>query len=399
MENKIEFKGFYLFVFCGVLTLLTALLVPAVKLIFADIGWRWLYILLLSFAVSFCLTPVCSWMAHRFNVLDNPDARKTHGRATPLLGGVAVFVAFAAAVHINAIYSTRLEIILAGAAVLCIIGAADDFREIPAWIKLTAQLACVVLVMSFGIVLRVVPDSFGIWSTAANVVLTVLWVLGITNAMNFFDGMDGLATGLAGLISFFLGVVAFQTEQPFLGWISVAMLGSCAGFLPYNFRQRKNAAIFLGDAGSTVLGFVLACVAVYGNWSEHNPVVALVSPLLIFWLLIFDMVHITVDRIGSGKVRTFREWIDYVGHDHLHHRLEQVLGCKKKSVWFIYFLSFCLGVSAIMLRDANLLEALLLLSQAVILVLLITALERRGRRLTNGAAKPEVDGARVHQIS
>jgi UDP-GlcNAc:undecaprenyl-phosphate GlcNAc-1-phosphate transferase len=237
--------------------------------------------------------------------------------------------------------------------------------------------------MSAGIILYVLPDNFGIFAVVGNVVLTVLWLIGILNAMNFFDGMDGLAAGLSSVIAFFLGVVAFQTGQPFLGWISVAIIGGCFGFLPFNFRVKKSAAIFLGDAGSTVLGFLLACVAVYGKWSETSPVVALASPLLIFWVLIFDMVHITVDRIITGKVRGFKDWIDYVGKDHLHHRLANVLGGRKRNVLFIYLLSFCLGVSAIVLRYARPTDAVLLIVQASVFVGLITILERRGRALAD----------------
>ncbi|MCK7503758.1 MAG: undecaprenyl/decaprenyl-phosphate alpha-N-acetylglucosaminyl 1-phosphate transferase [Desulfobacterales bacterium] len=137
------------------------------------------------------------------------------------------------------------------------------------------------------------PADWGIWGLIGNLLLTGLWIIGITNAMNFFDGMDGLAAGLGAIIAFFLGVVAFQTDQPFFGWISLAVLGGCLGFLPYNFRPSGSAVIFLGDAGSTVIGFVLACIAVYGDWAEGQPVVSLVSPVLIFWLLIFDMAHIT----------------------------------------------------------------------------------------------------------
>jgi len=124
-------------------------------------------------------------------------------------------------------------------------------------------------------------------------------------------------------------------------------------------------------------------VAVYGDWAESDPVVALISPLLIFWILIFDMVHITVDRILTGKVLNFRQWIEYVGKDHLHHRLAQVLGSNRRSVLFIYLLSLCLGISAIALRNARLMDAILHILQAVILVVLITFLERRGR-LLNG---------------
>ncbi len=223
------------------------------------------------------------------------------------------------------------------------VGVVDDYREISAGIKLITQLICAVLVISCGIVLRVIPTDFGIFAQMGNALMTVFWIIGITNAMNFFDGMDGLAAGLGAMIAFFLGVVAFQTAQPFIGWIAVAMMGSCLGFLPFNFKVRGNAAIFLGDAGSTVIGFILACVAVYGDWAESDPIVALISPLLIFWILIFDMVHITVDRILTGKVLNFRQWIEYVGKDHLHHRLAQCSGEQQEKRRFYLFAQFMLG--------------------------------------------------------
>jgi UDP-GlcNAc:undecaprenyl-phosphate GlcNAc-1-phosphate transferase len=239
-------------------------------------------------------------------------------------------------------------------------------------------------------VLRVIPSHIGLWANTGNALLTIFWIIGITNAMNFFDGMDGLAAGLGALIAFFLGVVAFQTAQPFIGWVAVAMMGSCIGFLPYNFKIKGNAKIFLGDAGSTVIGFILACLAVYGDWAEGNTVVALISPLLIFWILIFDMVHITFDRILTGKVLNFRQWIEYVGKDHLHHRLANVLGGKKKSVLFIYLLSLCLGLSAVALRNARVVDAILLILQASVMVALITFLERRGR-LQNGTLESKIN--------
>jgi UDP-GlcNAc:undecaprenyl-phosphate GlcNAc-1-phosphate transferase len=296
-----------------------------------------------------------------------------------LLGGVAVFSGFLTALLINGIFTVELGAILIAALVIFAVGIFDDYREISAGIKLAAQILCTLLVMSCGIVLRVIPNDFGIIAKAGNAALTITWVIGITNAINFFDGMDGLAAGLGAIIAFFLGAVAFQTAQPFIGWIAVAMMGGCIGFLPYNFKVKGNAAIFLGDAGSTVIGFILSCVAVYGDWAEGNTVVALISPLLIFWVLVFDMVHITVDRILSGKVLNFRQWLEYVGQDHLHHRLSYVLGGNKRSVLFIYLLSICLGISAVALRHARAVDAVLLIFQASILVALITFLERRGR--------------------
>jgi len=341
-----------------------------------------------SFAVSFSLIPLCSLVALRLNILDRPDGRKLHQHATPLLGGVAVFTGFLCALLFNGIFSVQLGVILAASILLFAVGVIDDVKEIPAGIKLLTQIACTVAVIASGIILRVIPDTFGTLGLIGNAILTVIWIIGITNAMNFFDGMDGLAAGLGALVSFFLGVVAFQTHQPFLGWVAVAMMGGCLGFLPFNFRIKGNARIFLGDAGSTVIGFLLACVAVYGDWAEGQPVVALVSPILIFWIFIFDLVHITIERVLTGKVLNFKQWIEYVGRDHLHHRLENALGSKKRSVLFIYLMCLCLGTSAVVLRNARPIDAILLIIQASMIVVMITILERRGRYI-NGTIKPK----------
>ena len=376
----------HFFAYLGAAFLAGVLFVPQVRGFFLQAGLRWAHILCMSFALSFSLNPVFGGIARKLNILDMPDDRKLHTEATPLLGGAAVFTGFGIALLMNGIFSKQVLMILLASLILFGIGLIDDFKEISAGLKLAAQMICALLVMSCGIVLRVLPADLGSFATIGNSVLTVFWIIGITNAMNFFDGMDGLAAGLGALISFFLCVVAFQTAQPFLGWIAAAMLGACIGFLPYNFRPKKNAAIFLGDAGSVVIGFILACLAVYGDWAQSDPVVALVSPVLIFWILIFDMVHITIDRIVTGKVKNFKQWIDYVGQDHLHHRLAKVLGGRRRSVLFIYLMGLCLGASAVVLRNARPMDAALLIIQACIIVVLITVLERRGR-LMNGTLK------------
>lgn len=381
MSGIFNVRGIWWRHYIPMLILNAVLLMPQSRKAFIYMGWRWAYVLSLSFALSFCLTPMFRWLSHRLGILDRPGTRKNHQEATPLLGGAAVFGAFLLAVTINGIYSPKLVAILTASFLLFVIGVVDDFKGISAKIKLVGQILCAVLVMSFGVVLRVIPDYMGIFSQVGNIALTLFWLIGITNAMNFFDGMDGMAAGLGVIISFFLGVVAFQTHQPFLGWVAVSMMGSCIGFLPYNLLKKGRATIFLGDGGSTVIGFILASVAVYGEWATGSPVKALAAPILIFWVLIFDMVHITVDRISSGKVANFKQWIDYVGKDHLHHRLAVVLGGQRKSVFFIYLMSICLGASAIVLRNARPMDALLLLAQAAGLVVLITILERRGRSL------------------
>ena len=392
-QNSSQANGSSTISWLHLLTLLVVsvgLLVPQVRNFFLMSGLRWAYVMIVAFAVSFSLNPVCSWLGFKLGILDQPDSRKHHRYATPLLGGAAVFTGFLCALFFNGIFSVELGVILVASFLLFVVGLIDDAREISAGIKLVTQIGCTLLVVGNGIILRVIPDTIGPISLVGNVILTFVWIIGITNAMNFFDGMDGLAGGMGALISFFLGIVAFQTHQPFLGWVAVAMMGGCLGFLPFNFRIKGQARIFLGDAGSTVIGFLLACIAVYGEWAEGNPVVALVSPILIFWILIFDMVHITVERILTGKVLNFRQWIEYVGRDHLHHRLSNALGGKRKSVLFIYLMCLCLGTSAIVLRNARTVDAILLIVQASIIVILITVLERRGR-YASGTIKHESD--------
>lgn len=360
--------------------ILLLLLVPSVRSIFVSSGQRSVYILALTFALSFCLTPLFRWLAPVVGAMDIPDARKVHEAATPLLGGAAVYLSFALAITVNGIFSQELVAILYASALLFFIGVIDDVKDVNARVKLLLQLLAVAWVMIQGIQLRVFPDEYGMFSVFCNASLTVLWILGITNAFNFFDGMDGMAPGMGVIIAFFLGIVAFQTDQPFIGWVAISVMGSCLGFLPYNFLKKGKATIFLGDAGSTVIGFILACVAVYGDWNINNTIASTAAPLLIFWVLIFDMVHITIDRIVTGKVSTFRQWLEFVGRDHLHHRIAYLLGGQKRSVLFIYLLTACFGTSAVLLRNAKTGDALLLLLQATCMVIMVTVLERIGRK-------------------
>lgn len=366
--------------YVALLLLFLGLFLIPVRSWFAEHGGRWLYILLFSASLSGLLVLPVRAVARHFGILDLPDPRKTHGRATPLLGGVALFAAFCFSLLANSIFSSDLLGILTGSALLVAVGVADDVRPVPAGLKLTAQGVAAILVMASGLTLDVLPPALGGWTWGANVLLTLLWIIGITNAMNFFDGMDGLAAGLGAVTALFLGVLAYQNHQPVLGWLAAATLGSCLGFLPYNFRPHRPASIFLGDSGAAFLGFVLAALAVKGDWAENDPVVALTAPLLVFGIFIYDMVYITIDRIWSGKVRSFKGWIEYVGRDHLHHRLEALLGGRARSVLFIYGMSVSLGLTATVLRHADTRDALLLIAQGVIILLIITILEREGNR-------------------
>jgi UDP-GlcNAc:undecaprenyl-phosphate GlcNAc-1-phosphate transferase len=355
------------------------LLVPTIRHTWHTVyGGRWAYILVMSSLVSFGLTPIVIRLAYVLGVLDFPASRKVHAEPTPLLGGLAVYTAFGVSILANSILDGQVVAIMLGGTLLVLVGIVDDIRPVPAGIKLMAQLVAVAVVIGSGVVLTLFPPSLP--GNVADAILTILWLLGITNAMNFFDGMDGLATGLSIITAGFLGFFAAMTFQPFLGWFAAAIVGACLGFLPFNFRPQQPAAIFLGDGGSTFLGFILAALAVKGEWAA-NKVVDIAAPVLIFWVFIFDMTHITVARILTGKVRTFRDWIAYVGRDHLHHRLEALVRSKRTAVFLIFLLSTCMGLAAMALVNARTLEAVILALQATVIVTIVTVLERAGNQL------------------
>ncbi len=360
------------------------LLIPFVRFYFFNNLGRWLYILIFSFTASYVLTPVARKIASKLGILDfvdDAEGRKIHEQNTPLLGGLAIIIAFIAALLANMILDREYLFLLVGGVIVALVSLIDDWKGLSARLKLGVQVAVVVVLIYEGVVLELFPIKT-LWGYSLNCLFTVLWIVGITNAMNFADGMDGLAAGLGAIIALFMGIVAFQTNQPLMGWVAIAMLGSCIGFLPYNFKPTRPASIFLGDTGSIFLGFILSALAIKGDWADNNPIVSFAAPVLIFWVLIFDMTYITAERILTGKVKNFRDWIDYVGKDHMHHRFYAILGDRRKVVLFVYLVSATLGISAIALRNARIVDGILLVVQAFLITIIISILEYSGRHRT-----------------
>ena len=359
------------------LPLAAGLLLPASRAVWQGAGGRWVYILIVSSLIAFGLTPLVIRLAHAFDVLDVPASRKVHSAPTPLLGGLAIYAAFITGILANSILDRQVGAILIGGSLLVIVGILDDILDVPAIVKLVTQLVAAAIVIGSGVAITLFPRFW--FGNFLDAILTILWLLGITNAMNFFDGMDGLATGLSIVCAGFLGLFAYLSFQPFLGWFAAAIAGSCLGFLPFNFRRKGPALVFLGDAGSTFLGFTLAALAVKGDWAENN-IIDIGAPVLIFWVFIYDMTYITVARILTGKVRSLQDWIAYVGRDHLHHRLASLLGSKRQAVFLVFLFAVCTGMAAIALVHASTMEAVILILQAVVIVVIFSILEHAGNR-------------------
>ena len=208
-----------------------------------------------------------------------------------------------------------------------------------------------------GIILTIFPNTkFGL---ILNALITFLWVVGITNAFNFIDGMDGLATGIGAISALFLGIVALQTNQYLLMLLSFTLMGGCLGFLPFNFKRNKPATIFLGDTGATFIGFMLASLAIMGEWDVRGSIKTYSMPLLIFSLLIFDTMYIFIARISTKKVTTLKSLLDYSARDHIHHRLSALGFSNWQTVLILYLLSAVMGLSAVILKNGRTIDAIL----------------------------------------
>jgi UDP-GlcNAc:undecaprenyl-phosphate/decaprenyl-phosphate GlcNAc-1-phosphate transferase len=342
----------------------------------------WLHLAAMGFTVTFVAVPIVRWFALWRGILDQPSARKVHPVATPLLGGVAVFAGFAFTVLVNFQFSRPLKGVAVGAAIIVALGVLDDMFDVPAAVKLFGQLGAVAAAMTYGVMLTVVPNIVPGFAWL-NAIVTVLWFLTVTNALQFLDGMDGLAAGLGAISSLFFSLAALQTGQGYFMFLAAPLLGACLAFLPYNFR-RGGARIFLGDSGASFIGFALAGFAAKGRWSSESPLIALVTPLLILGVPLFDIAFVSVARVIKGQVHGVGEWLAYTGRDHIHHRFEALGLTKVQSVLLIYFISLTLGLSAMLLKNATPRDAVLILVLAACVLAIIAMLETAGRGRPGG---------------
>ncbi len=341
-------------------------------------GLRWSYLFLIAMSAVFLLAPASAWLAARIGAMDVPDARKVHTEPVPRIGGLAVYLGFMAAVLRNQQFSREVYGILAGGTVIFVLGFFDDWRGLSARVRLFWQTVAALAVTFFGLHLSFPLNlPFGGVLSAA---LSVFWLVGITNAFNFMDGIDGLASSMGAVCALLFLGIGWNSGQYPLAFISAALAGACAGFLRMNWRP---ARVFMGDSGSTFIGFILGCLALYGSWATDNPAVSLSTPLLILGIPIFDIIYTTVSRVRNGSVRTVKEWLEYTGRDHFHHRLMKLGLGVEATVGFIVLLNVCLGLGAWTIRHtASTLGTWLLLAQSLLIFVIVVVLMLLGRERT-----------------
>ncbi|RKY33953.1 MAG: undecaprenyl/decaprenyl-phosphate alpha-N-acetylglucosaminyl 1-phosphate transferase [Candidatus Duberdicusella sinuisediminis] len=326
------------------------------------------------FLVSFLVRGI----ALGLDIVDKPSPRKIHKQPVSLLGGVAIYLGFLLGVVLYRQTFREVFVIFTGATLILIVGLIDDIRGLSAQFRFIVQTIASLIVIGGGVRISFFPPGF--LGNFLEILITLIWLVGVTNAFNYLDGLDGLACGSAIINSFYFSLILYINAQPQLGLICLILLFACLGFLPHNFRKEK---IFLGDAGSTFLGFMLASIALAGNWAEDN-IIKIAIPILILGVPIFDMVFTTIIRIKEGKVKTIIEWLRYGGKDHFHHYLVYLGLSPLGAVFFIWTITFALGLNAVMLRNDRAWEGILTLAQASVIFAIIGVLIVIGRRKKSG---------------
>ncbi len=309
----------------------------------AQLDYPQLWMLILAWFVADLATPLLVLLSHRVGALDRPHTYKTHVDPVALLGGVAVFLGFAVSLFSILRFPNWTEhrdvfAIIGGGFVVLVLGLIDGFRPLWAPAKLAVLLAVTWGLSRFGVQIQLTGIP------GADLALTLLWIAGISSAMNSLDNMDGAAAGTAAVAAFWTFYVAWYSEpwgQVRVSYVAIALVGACLGFLRYNFLA-KPARIFLGDNGSLLLGFLLGALTVHAGWAREDRMKAFLVPCAILVVPLYDITLSTILRIRRGVVRGPIEAIVYCGRDHLSHRLV-ALGCSRREAVLLLHLMGMIG--------------------------------------------------------
>lgn len=346
-------------------------------------------VLVLSAAASFLLTPLARRIATRLGAIDHPGERKVHAEPTPRLGGLAVFGGFCfpwgffylldnrvTATFQN--YEKLFAALMAGALVMLILGAVDDVKGLRALSKFAVQIATAVGLYFAGYQIEVLSNPFGDAIRLGWLALpvSVLWIVGITNAINLLDGIDGLAAGVTGCIAIALAIINVIFGNIIVALLTLCLAGACAGFLPHNFAP---ARIFLGDTGSLFLGLALACIGILSLFKAATATF-IIAPLVLFGLPLFDTTSVFLGRLWRGDP------VFQGDRTHVHHRLLDLGLSHRQATLFLYAVTLALGAAAVTLTAQQ--TPLTLVLGGVLLAVWLWALWRRWQHRRKNNSTP-----------
>jgi UDP-GlcNAc:undecaprenyl-phosphate GlcNAc-1-phosphate transferase len=300
--------------------------------------------------ISLLSTPWVKRFALKIGAVDAPNHRKVHTRIMPRLGGLAIFAAFAVACvlffpRVPGFNAHAALGLLAGGAVIVLVGALDDRFDLKPRLKLIGQIVAASIVVAFGLKVDLVNLPFGhSWSLMGwlSVLITIVWIVGVTNAINLIDGLDGLSAGVSAIATAAMLVLALLMGNVTVVLLCAILLGSIGGFLFYNFHP---AQIFMGDSGALFLGFSLATLSILGF--KQATVVSFLVPVLILGVPLSDTFFAIVRRWVNKRP------ISMPDKSHLHHCLLQLGFGHRTTVLIIYGIAAFFGICAVVLSQAT----------------------------------------------
>ena len=324
---------------------------------------------LIAIGAALVVTPGVILFAAKTGAMDAPDARKVHKKPIPRIGGIGIYIAFMAGMLVvmsmNVLteeVSHELIGLLFGGSLIVLLGIIDDYKNLPAKVKLVGQIiAATVLVVVFDVRIDFITDPFGdyLFLEFMAIPATIFWIVGLTNTVNLIDGLDGLAAGVSTIACITIFLVALQQDILLVAVLTAALGGAAMGFLYYNFNP---ARIFMGDSGSMFLGYMLAGISIIGA-VKCAATIALIVPILALGLPILDTTFAIVRRYRGG-VPIFKP-----DKGHLHHRLLDLGFTQRQAVLLMYVISALLGLSAVALTEVSPQFAILIVGLVVAAVL------------------------------
>ena len=309
-------------------------------------------------AISFLTTPLVKSLAYRVGAIDVPkDNRRMHKKPVPRLGGLAIFLGFIVSMLLFVKIDHQLKGILLGASIIVVLGVVDDMSPLRAYFKFCVQIFAALVAVFHGVVIQTLsnPNVFAespYWDLGwLAVPITVLWIVGITNAVNLIDGLDGLACGVSTISAISMLVIALLVSEGDVALVMASLVGACLGFLPFN---KNPAKMFMGDTGSTFLGYILATISIQGLF-KYYAIVSFAVPFLILGLPMFDTLFAIIRRLAHGQNPMAPD------RGHIHHRLIDMGLNQKQAVAALYVISSILGLSAVVLTSSGAIKAMLFL--------------------------------------
>lgn len=334
--------------------------------------------MIISVVVAYAATPLSIRIANKFGIIDKPkDERRVHKKPIPRFGGMGIFLGSMAALIIPAGMNNKIQIAMLGGALMYLLGIIDDILDIKPLVKFGGQVAIASIVYALGVRITFISNFFGLklaysntnlmLSAGVGYLVTVIWIVGITNAVNLMDGLDGLAAGSTAIMALSLAYVAY-IHGARLGSMPVcialvAVAGGCLGFLPYNFSPAKT---FMGDGGALYLGYMIAVLSVISPLKQATIVGALI-PILTLAVPIFDTLFAMLRRTLK------HESIMHADKGHLHHHLMAAGFGQRRSVLIMYGIVGIMGIVAVLIsrelyKDAFFLFLIALLYLCIIIV-------------------------------